>query len=194
MSIISKLNFYVKIAGGWEIARRYFVMNGFDGVLTVFGMVLGAYVLGHQNPRHIIIPGLGAVFAIGISGFWIAFLTEKAEQSLEQKKLESTIFTSLDDTAYSKAAQIVSFINSIVDGLSPFLFGFLVLVPFLLVQFGFINIEIGYFFSFMLAFTLLFILGVFLGRIAHQNWFTFGLKTVMAGIFVGILMIITGIE
>lgn len=194
MSIISKLNFYVKIAGGWEIARRYFIMNGFDGVLTVFGLVLGAYVLGHENPRHIIVPGLGAAFAIGISGFWIAFLTEKAEQSLEQKKLESTMFTSLDDTAHSKAAQIMAFINSIVDGLSPFIFGFLVLVPFLLVQSGFIHIETGYFLSFTLAFILLFILGVFLGRIAHQNWVIFGLKTIMAGIFVGILMLVTGLE
>lgn len=194
MSFFSKLNFYVQIAGGWEIARRYFVMNGFDGVLTVFGMVLGAYILGHQDPRNVIVPGLGATLAIGVSGFWIAFLTEKAEQSLEQKKLESSMFTDLNDSAYSKATQIVSIINSFVDGFSPFLFGFLVLLPFFSVQFGLVSIQIGYFLSFLLAFALLFILGVFLGRIAHQNWFIFGLKTIFAGLFIGILMFLTGFE
>ncbi|MHA2226561.1 MAG: VIT1/CCC1 transporter family protein [Candidatus Hodarchaeales archaeon] len=194
MSILSKLDFYVNIAGGWEIARRYFVMNGFDGVLTVFGIVLGAFLVGYQAPKEIIVPGIGASFAIGISGFWIAFLTEQAEQELEKKKLESSIFTDLDDTLVAKAARIVSFINSFVDGLSPFLFGFLVLSPFFFVQFGFIEIQIGYMTSFILTFILLFVLGLFLGRIGGQNWLIFGLKTSMAGIFLGLLMVITGIE
>ncbi|UCE14259.1 MAG: hypothetical protein JSV04_03550, partial [Candidatus Heimdallarchaeota archaeon] len=149
---------------------------------------------GHQDPKNIIVPGIGATIAIGISGFWIAFLTEQAEQALEQKKLESTIFTDLNDTAYTRATQIVSYINSFVDGFSPFIFGFLILSPFFLVQFGLFDIQIGYIFSFSLAFVLLFILGVFLGRIAHQNWFVFGLKTILAGLFVGILMFLTGFE
>ncbi|MFX0013048.1 MAG: hypothetical protein ACFFB2_04405 [Promethearchaeota archaeon] len=194
MSFFSKLKLYIQITGGWEIARRYFVMNGFDGVLTVFGIVLGAFLVGYESPKEIIVPGIGASFAIGISGFWIAFLTEQAEQELEKKKIESAIFSNLDDTMYSKAAQVASFINSFVDGLSPFLFGFLVLSPFFLVQFGVIMIEMGYITSFILTFLLLFVLGFFLGRIANQNWLIFGLKTSMAGIVLGILMLLTGIE
>jgi len=194
VAIISRLKLYLQITGGGEIARRYFVMNGFDGVLTVFGIVLGAFLVGYTAPKAIIVPGIGASFAIGISGFWIAFLTEQAEQELGKKKIESSIFTNLDDTLYSKAARVVSFINSFVDGFSPFMFGFLVLSPFFLVQFGFLSMQMGYISSFLLTFLLLFILGFFLGRIAKQNWLIFGLKTSMAGIVLGILMIITGIE
>ncbi|MHA2277950.1 MAG: VIT1/CCC1 transporter family protein, partial [Candidatus Kariarchaeaceae archaeon] len=82
MAIFSRLKLYFKITGGGEIARRYFVMNGFDGVLTVFGIILGAFLVGYESPKEIIVPGIGASFAIGISGFWIAFLTEQAEQEL----------------------------------------------------------------------------------------------------------------
>ncbi len=194
MAIFSRLKLYLQITGGGEIARRYFVMNGFDGVLTVFGIVLGGFLVGYESPKEIIVPGIGATFAIGISGFWIAFLTEQAERELEKKEIESSIFTNLDNTMYSKAARVVSFINSFVDGFSPFIFGFLVLSPFFLVQFGVLTMEMGYVTSFSLTFLLLFILGFFLGRIAKQNWLIFGLKTSMAGIVLGILMIITGIK
>ncbi|MHA2244776.1 MAG: VIT1/CCC1 transporter family protein [Candidatus Hodarchaeales archaeon] len=194
MSILSRIKLYIKITGGWEIARRYFVMNGFDGVLTVFGIVLGANLVGYASPKAIIVPGIGASFAIGISGFWIAFLTEQAEQELEKKKIESSIFTNLDDTLYAKAGRVVSFINSFIDGFSPFLFGFLVLSPFFFVQFGIIEMQMGYIYSFIITFFLLFILGFFLGRISKQNWLIFGLKTSMAGVVLGILMVITGIE
>jgi predicted membrane protein (TIGR00267 family) len=105
-----------------------------------------------------------------------------------------SIFTNLVDTLYSKAARVVSFINSFVDGFSPFMFGFLVLSPFFLVQFGVLTMQMGYVTSFLLTFLLLFILGFFLGRIAKQNWLIFGLKTSMAGIVLGILIVITGIE
>ena len=194
MSFLSRLKLYIQITGGGEIARRYFVMNGFDGILTVFGIVLGAFLVGYESAKEIIVPGIGATFAIGISGFWIAFLTEQAEQELEKKKIEKSIFTNLDDTLFSKAARVVSFINSFVDGFSPFMFGFLVLSPFFLVQFGFLTIQMAYVTSFILTFLLLFILGFFLGRIAKQNWLIFGLKTSMAGIVLGLLMVITGIE
>ncbi len=189
-----KINDYMKFSGGWEIARRYFVMNGFDGILTVLGIVLGAFLIGIKNPSLIIGPGFGATLAIGISGFWIAYLTEGAEQAHHKEHLEKILFSNLEDSILTRAGKVAAFVNSLVDGLSPFLFGILVLFPFFLSQFSMIPIDIAYYLSFSISTLLLFVLGMFLGKISRQNIFIFGLKTTMAGVAIALILILTGME
>ena len=184
----------MNLAGGWEITRRYFVMNGFDGILTIFGVALGMYLEDVKNPQLIVSSGIGASIAIGISGFWIAFLTEEAEQNKEKRELEETLLADLDESMYSRAATIAAFVNSFVDGLSPFMFGVLVLFPFMLAHLQFIHIEVAYVYSFIIAGILLFTLGMFLGILSRKNMIIFGMKTFLAGLVVALLIILTGIE
>jgi len=40
--LFGKVKVYLHITKASSIARRYSVMNGFDGTMTVFGIVLGA--------------------------------------------------------------------------------------------------------------------------------------------------------
>lgn len=44
---------YHKISDAGSITRRYFVMNAFDGALTMLGVIIGAYAAGmitaHSN-------------------------------------------------------------------------------------------------------------------------------------------------
>jgi predicted membrane protein (TIGR00267 family) len=67
-----------------ELARRYFVMNFFDGILTVLGVVISnfiSYFSGRANDSGLIlIQGLAVSLAIGISGITGGLLTEKAER------------------------------------------------------------------------------------------------------------------
>ncbi len=188
------LNDYMKVSGGWEIARRYFVMNGFDGILTILGIVLGAFLVGIEKPELIIGPGFGATLAIGVSGFWIAYLTEEAEQAHHQEHLEEILFNDLRGSMLSRAGKVAAFVNSFVDGLSPFLFGMLVLCPYFLAQFTIISIQIAYYMSILLSGILLFVLGMFLGRLSRQNIIIFGLKTTLAGVVIAVILIITGLE
>ncbi len=183
----------MKISGGWGIARRYFIMNGFDGILTVFGVIMGSFLLDVKDPRLIIGPGIGASVAIGVSGFWIAYLTEEAEQIREKEKMEKKLFTNLDNSMFTKAARISSFVNSVVDGMSPFLFGLTLLIPFILVELDMLTIENAYFLAFLAAGLLLFILGMILGVLSNQNRLAFGLKTTMAGIVIIILLLVLNI-
>jgi len=39
---LGKVRVYLHVTKARGIARRYFVMNGFDGAMTVFGIVLGS--------------------------------------------------------------------------------------------------------------------------------------------------------
>lgn len=184
----------MKVAGGWEIARRYFVMNGFDGILSVLGIILGSYALGISDPKVVLAPGLGATIAIAVSGFWIAYLTEEAEQVREMQELERTIFTDLDESMYVRAAKVASIVNSLVDGASPFIFGFLILMPFLFVESLGLPINTAYYLAFGTSGILLFVLGGFLGRLSKQNMLVFGIKTFMAGVVVSIIILFLGVH
>ncbi|TFG20026.1 MAG: hypothetical protein EU530_04600 [Promethearchaeota archaeon] len=78
---------YSKITDLGEIARRYFVNNFFDGVLTVLGIIIGYFVLFINgtvyDSRSILVPSISVAVAIGISGITGGYLAEKAERDAE---------------------------------------------------------------------------------------------------------------
>ena len=85
---LEKFRVYLHVTKASGIARRYFVMNGFDGAMTVFGIVLGSWIAGVSKPNIIILAGLGACLAMGISGFSGAYMAEKAERERHLKEME----------------------------------------------------------------------------------------------------------
>ncbi|MFX0065693.1 MAG: hypothetical protein ACFFC7_26260 [Candidatus Hermodarchaeota archaeon] len=182
----------LKLAEGVGILRRYFVMNGFDGALTSLGIVFGAFISGLTDPHTLILAGMGASIAMGISGFWIAYLTESAERSRKIKKLEDQMITDLSDTEYSDAHFHASIVISFIDGFSPFLFSAISITPFLFVLLDAIPIEIGYLTSFVLIGIEVIILGLFLGAISKQNKIIYALKTSTALIAVVLLTYFLG--
>ena len=51
------------------IARRYFVVNGFDGALTMLGLLMGFYVGNDSVDLHLLITAcMGAAIALSVSG------------------------------------------------------------------------------------------------------------------------------
>ncbi len=46
---LEEIKNYNQIAGIAEIARRYFAMNAFDGVLTTIGVLAGNYLAGVRD-------------------------------------------------------------------------------------------------------------------------------------------------
>jgi hypothetical protein len=47
--LLDEFRTYNKIIGIAEIARRYFAMNAFDGVLTTIGVLAGNYLAGVRD-------------------------------------------------------------------------------------------------------------------------------------------------
>ena len=64
---------YNKILALDTIARRYLVMNSFDGVLTIIGILIGAYSVGINDSRIIIAAGLGAGINHSARSRWLLF-------------------------------------------------------------------------------------------------------------------------
>ena len=172
---------YNRISGTAEIARRYLVMNAFDGVLTIIGVLMGNYMAGVRDVAIVINTGLATSMAMGVSGLWGAYLTESAERERDLAELEKKTLTNLKNTKIGRASRWAVVVVSLVDGLAPFVAALLVMIPlFLSNLIG--SVEVSYLLSLALSLLTLFGLGVFLGRISKRNVVIYGLRTLVAGV------------
>ena len=190
-SMLQRILEYDSLANIGEIARRYFAMNAFDGVLTIIGVLMGNLTAGVDNPKIVVSTGLATSVAMGVSGLWGAYLTETAERKRGLVELSSQTLTDLNDTRIGRASRVAAVIVALVDGLSPFLAAMLVLTPFFAVGL-FPSITWVYYTSLGMALLILFALGLFLGHISRGNLIMYGAKTVVAGVVSIIISLLLG--
>jgi predicted membrane protein (TIGR00267 family) len=174
------------------IARRYFIKNGFDGSMTALGIIVGSWIVGVDKPEIIVTAGLGACLAMGVSGLFGAYMTEKAERKRHLKTLETAMLTDLTDSIHDKASDFVSVYAAFIDGASPMLTAVIALLPFILTLTGTFVIWDAYIASFALTLATLFSLGLYLGRIAKENIWLYGVQTVAAGILIVVIVLLLG--
>jgi predicted membrane protein (TIGR00267 family) len=192
--LITRFEGYSQFVNIGEIARRYFAMNAFDGVLTIIGVLMGNFAAGVEDARIVVTTGLATCVAMGISGLWGAYLTEAAERRRELLELEEYTLSDLEDTQVGEASRAAVVIVALVDGISPFLAALIVLIPFFIPQ-VFPSMDFTYFTAVGLALITLFALGAFLGRISRRNILIYGLRTVVAGVIsIGISLLLGASE
>lgn len=192
-SFLDRIRIQLRISHGAEIARRYLAMNAFDGVLPVLGILMGGIItLTHQNPVFVyettLIAILGTSFAMLVSGFTSSYLTESAERGREIKELEMSLLSDLEGSGISKAARTTTMVVSLINGLSPSLSALVTAIPLFLPIFAAFPIVTAFYLSISIGLGVLFALGVFLGRVSKTNVVIYGLKTLVAGIFVVLMM------
>ena len=183
---------YLRITQMTPIARRYFIKNGFDGSMTVLGIIVGSWVVGVVDPEIIVTAGLGACLAMGVSGLFGAYMTEKAERKKNLKTVEAAMLTDLSNSIHTDASDFVSAYAAIVDGASPMLTAAVSLVPFVLTLAGTFVISDAYIVSIILTLATLFSLGLYLGRIAKENLLSYGVQTLAAGLLIVVIMVLLG--
>ncbi|MFZ0965894.1 MAG: VIT1/CCC1 transporter family protein [Candidatus Bathyarchaeia archaeon] len=182
-----KVRVYLHITKASGIARRYFVMNGFDGAMTVFGIVLGSWIAGVSKSEIIVLAGLGACLAMGLSGFFGALMTEKAERERHLKEMEEATNNNVDPIHY-EAARFVTFYVALIDGLSPALTAIISLMPFILVSAELMLIWNAYVISLTLSLATLFLLGIYLGKVAKENGWLYGVAMLTVGAFTALIV------
>jgi len=170
---------YLRSSGVTALARRYFVMNSFDGALTTIGLLMGAFVGGLREPHSVLAVSVSTAIAIGLSGAWGAFLTEKAERKRELKEWEHLLLRKLDKTDLASAQRFAAYYVAAIDGLSPLLTSLIIISPFALLN---ASAESLYVYSFALGAVVLFSLGLFLGHLSKENKLAFGVKMLLAGV------------
>ena len=182
-----KVKVYLHITKASGIARRYFIMNGFDGAMTIFGIVLGSWMAGVAKAEVILLAGFGACLAMGVSGFFGAFMAEKAERERHLKDMEEATRNRVDPIHYEAARFVVIYV-ALIDGLSPALTATIALAPFILASMKIISISNAYFISVPLSLAVLFLLGIYLGKVAKENGWLYGMAMVAVGALTALII------
>ncbi|VVB76147.1 Uncharacterised protein [Candidatus Tiddalikarchaeum anstoanum] len=161
-----------------EIVRRYFVVNIFDGVLSVVGILIALMMGGVFNSRIVIISCVGAGVAMGISGLWGAYLIERAERRY------SALNKGLEYTKELLAEHLEkSVIIGLVDGLSP-----VIVMLFLVAPFFLFSVMTAFYVSFIISIIIIILLGIFIAKIGRDNVFHGILKILSAAVTIVIVI------
>ncbi len=187
---MARLRHYHEIAEVGEIARRYFALNAFDGVLTAIGVLVGGYVGGVHSPRAILVLVLTTAVGMAVSGFYGSYLVERAERDRALRELEGSTLSSLEDTDIASASRYAAVVVALIDGASPFAAALIVLIPFAFTSV--ISIHAAYFAAVGVGFVECFFLGMFLGVVSHERLWLAGIRFVVAGLIALAISILLG--
>jgi len=177
---------------GKSIARRYFVVNGFDGALTILGIIVGFYVSQSAEIHVIINACIGAAVALGISGLSSAYISEQAERQKELNELEQAMIRDLSDSQHERLARNIPIFVALVNGLSPFLISLLILLPLFYADYLYGLAIDPLQTSIIIAFAILFLLGIFIGKISQTFWLWSGIRTLLIALTtIALIYIIT---
>lgn len=166
------------------------ITNGFDGALTMLGMMTGFYTSGMTELSVAINACLGAAVALFVSGLSSAYLSEKAERENELKELEQALIHDLSESDYGDASRYLPFLVALANGFAPLIFSLLIIAPLQLAEHGFTLIHSPFLDAIAMALGCIFLLGVFLGKISNSHWLLAGGRTIMiAAITMGIIFL-----
>jgi len=188
VNLLEQTRFLLRITRTQDIMRRYFVVNGFDGALTMLGLILGFLVSGATDLSVIINVCLGAAIALGVSGVSSAYVSEAAERKRALGKLEDSMITDLGDSAHGDAARGVPLLIALVNGFAPLTISLLILAPLMAANGGLALPLSPLYAAVAVALLLIFLLGVFLGSIAGISWLRSGVQTLLVAILTATLI------
>jgi predicted membrane protein (TIGR00267 family) len=188
MSLFQQAAFLLRITRSHDIGRRYFVVNGFDGALTMLGLIIGFLVSAPAELSVIINATLGAAIALGMSGVSSAYISEAAERRRELGELEEAMISDLRQSAHGAAAQLAPIIIAIVNGSAPLIISLLILIPLWLGNAGVPLPLSPLYAAIIVALLLIFLLGVFLGHTAGISWLRSGIQTLVVAVMTAALI------
>lgn len=179
---LKQLKTLLEISHSVEIMRRYFVVNGYDGALTMLGLIMGFYVSDRVELGVVITSCLAVALALGMSGISSAYISEAAERRLSLAQLEKAMLTSLDESHHARAVVWIPWLVALVNGMAPLLISLIIIAPLWLAHNGLV-IPVGPLPAAMsVALLMIFLLGVFLGRVSGTFWLWSGLQSLAVAV------------
>jgi predicted membrane protein (TIGR00267 family) len=185
----AKIRHYGEITEYGSICRRYFVIGAFDGALTILGLILGAYFAGASEDQValIVAAGLSAAVALSMSSIAGAYEAERVEKKIDQQRMERALLTKMTDgtlEAYRFAARI----SAVVHGAAPLIAAAIPLIPFYFIP----DFFLGTITATVFGFSILFVIGIYLGRLVKEIGIYTGLRFVLVGLATAAIVILLG--
>ena len=193
MNLVRHLMRLVRISQSQHIARRYFVVNGFDGGLAMLGLTMGFYASGEVSTAAAVSACLGTAIALAVSGVSSSYISESAEREKELRELEQAMVADLDRSIHAEAAQLVPIYVAGVNGMAPFAVSLIVITPLWLSEFGVWLPVSPIAAAIVTAFAVIFALGIIAGRVSGAFWLWAGLRTLLVALVTaGVILVVAG--
>ncbi len=152
-----------------SIARRMFVTNSLDSIITALGVSVGGYD-PHASPRILALSVMGGGIAMGLISAMIGvYLSERAERMREYRELERKLAANLRNSVYWRAARLIPVYVALWSGLGATLFPILIAIPYFIVDIGLVPVYLGYSSSLTVGLGSLAFLGYYLSRVSGEN-------------------------
>ena len=192
MKLLDEMRHFLDLTRSQGIARRYFVVNGFDGALAMLGLVMGFYVTGDASLEVAITACMGGAIALGVSGLSSAYISETAERRRDLRSLEEAMAgESLQNSSHGRAARLVPVYVASVNGLAPFVTALLIIAPLWMVRWGLVLPFSPFVAAAGMATFLLFLYGVYLGVVSGTFWLWSGVRTlIIAAATAGLILLL----
>ena len=164
--------------------------NGFDGALTMLGLITGFRLSGDISLQAAFWACLGTAVALATSGISSAYISEAAERRKTLKDLESAMAGhELTDSAHGQAARLASVTVALVNGCAPLALALLIAMPLWLGWHGVALPLEPFDAAIAIAFGEIFLLGAFLGQLSGAAWYWMGLRTLaIAAVTAGLIL------
>ncbi|MHA2119321.1 MAG: hypothetical protein ACW98J_10415 [Candidatus Thorarchaeota archaeon] len=200
--LVHRIKDELEITGRFEVARRHFAMEIFDGILPILGIIMaGIIVMGSQDSLLVfettLLAAVGTSIAHFMSGFTASYLTETAEgESLIQefddgevpRKLSHSIM--LNHQIMVTAERDTTILVSLLSGATPAAAIMATISPMLLSLANIIHHVDSFYISLIVGMVILSFLGVFLGHISKRHTLRFIAKTLIAALITMFLIVL----
>lgn len=166
MNLLTDLGLLLRLTRSHDIARRYFVVNGFDGALAMLGLTMGFQASGGVALSTALSACVATAIALGMSGFSSGYVSEMAERRRELRELEHAMAANLEDSVHAAASRLIPVFIALVNGLAPFGVAMLVTLPLWVEKAGVALPLDALQAAIAMAFVVIFLMGLLLGRIS----------------------------
>ncbi len=190
MAQFGQLHLWPHLSRSQGIVRRYFVVNGFDGALTMLGLMTGFHLGGGIELDVVIGTCVGAAVALGISGVTSAYMSESAERRRALADLEQAMVSDLSESAHGSAARVIPVLIALVNGAAPMTMSIIIISPLWLARAGLDLPVTPLILSIGVAFLCIFGLGAFLGRVGGTSWLLSGVKATLIALLTVLLILL----
>jgi predicted membrane protein (TIGR00267 family) len=173
------------------IPARYTVLGTIDGVVACLAIVLGVSAANVET-AVIVAAGLSAGVGLGVSNGIGGFMAEYTVEKKKMRKIEQAMVTekgTLEGTMIHKQIQKKLMYDTMTHGGCSFLGAMVPLIPFLF-DYEMHILLIG---SIMVSLAVLFALGIFMGIVIKEHLVVSGLKMVIVGLVVAIIVSMLGL-
>jgi len=188
LKLLKEYSRIMEAAEARSIARRMFVTNALDSLLSTIGILLGTYILGGRDPLVFYGAVVGGATAMGIfSAFLGTYLSERAERIRELREMERTVLRSLRGSIYWDAARMVPLYIAVWSSMGVLILPALCTSPLLAAHAGLLSLSAAIYMSLAFIEAALFLIGCYLGRISGEGMLKNGVRMLLIGLAASVM-------